>query len=127
MTGAGQRGRTPFDVALCALLIGGCGFVFLAASVLRLLAEGDVGVLTLPVVVAVLEAGAAGSVFAGIRLARPAVFVLLMLVTVLHLLIAMGGGAMWTRVVSAVLAAGGVYALVLLNTRPIREYFGSSR
>jgi hypothetical protein len=38
--------------------------------------------------------------------------------------IVLGGGPMWTRVVSAVVAIAQVYAVVLLNTKPIRIHFG---
>jgi hypothetical protein len=40
------------------------------------------------------------------------------------MVIVLGGGPIWTRVVSVILAVAQVYAVVLLNTKPIRIHFG---
>jgi hypothetical protein len=111
------------DVLVCALLIGGCGLVFLIADAIRLLPTTGVSGLAAPIVVALLELGAAAAVIAGLRPARPVIIIVLILATLLHLLFVMDGGVGWAQVVSAILAAAHVYALVLLNTKPVREHF----
>jgi hypothetical protein len=119
-----QFGRLPLDVLICALLIGGCGLVYLIAEAIRLLPTAGAGSLAAPIVVAVLLLGAAAAVVAGLRPIRPAVLIVLILATLLQLLFVMDGGLLWRQVVSAILAAAQVYALVLLNTKPVREHFG---
>jgi hypothetical protein len=123
----GFIGRAPFDVWLCVLLVGGAGVVFLAESLIRFLSEGGGGILALPVALLVLEGGAAVAIFAGTRWTRPVVLIVVILGALSHMVIALGQGVMWTRVVSAVLAIAQVYALVALNTKPIREHFGISQ
>jgi hypothetical protein len=120
----GFGARATFDVWLCALLIGGAGVIFLVESLIRLAAEGGAGILALPVVLLALEVGAAAAVVAGTRWARPVVLAVVVIGALLHMVIALGQGPMWTRVVSAILALAQVYTLVALNTRPVREHFG---
>jgi hypothetical protein len=115
--------HAPLDVTVCALLIAACGLIFLITSVIRLAPLG-VGAMVLPIVLSVLELGCSAAVLAGVRLLRPVVLIVLVLGALLHLLIVMDGGLHWPEVVSAILAAGHVYALVLMITKPMREHFG---
>jgi hypothetical protein len=116
--------RLPFDVLACALLIGGSGLVFLVVGLVRFLSEGGFGILEVPIIVFVLQLGAAIAMLTGFRLARPVIVVLVVLVALMHMVIALDNGFAWTRVASGVLAAANVYALVLCNTRPVRAHFG---
>ena len=118
------RSRLALEVWVCALLIGLGGVTFVAAALFRLWTEGGVGVLSFPIALCVLELIAVAGLVSGWRWARPVVLVIVMLGALLHLLVALGNGADWTRAISAVLVAAQVYALVLLNTKPIREHFG---
>ena len=127
MIRGGFGGRAPFDVWLCALLVGGAGVIFLVESLVRLFSEGGAGILAVPIVLLVLEAGAAVAILGGVRWARPVVLIVVIICALLHMVIALGQGALWTRVVSAILAIAQVYALVALNTKPVREHFGISQ
>jgi hypothetical protein len=113
----------PVDVWLCALLIGGSGVVFLVDSVIRLAATHN-GSVVGSVVVAVIEAAAAAAVVFGYRPVRPVVLLVVVLIALLQVEFVLGGGMVWTRVVSGFLAAAHVYALVVLNTKPLRAHFG---
>ena len=124
MIRGGFGGRAPFDVWLCALLVGGAGVIFLVESLIRLFAEGGAGILSVPIVLLVLEGGAAVAILAGTRWARPVVLIIAIIGALVHMVIALGQGLLWTRVVSAILAIAQVYALVALNTKPVREHFG---
>jgi len=107
-------------------MLGGAGLVFVVESVLRLATEAGVGasLLYVPIAQAVLDLLAAAVIVVGSRALRPGVLVIAVLGTLVHMVIVLGGGPMWTRVVSAVLAIAQVYAVVLLNTKPIRVHFG---
>ncbi|HWE88795.1 MAG TPA: hypothetical protein VG317_04960, partial [Pseudonocardiaceae bacterium] len=70
---------------------------------------------------------AVAGVLIGRRWARPIVLVIVVLGTLWHLLVVLGGGPGPARVVSAVLVAALVYAIVLMFTGPVREHFGLFR
>lgn len=127
MIRGGFGGRVGFDVWLGALLVAAPGVVFLVESLIRAFTEGGDGILALPVVLLVLEGGAAVAVLTGTRWARPLVLILVILAALLHMVIALGEGLLWTRMVSAILAVSQVYVLVVLNTKPVREHFGISQ
>jgi hypothetical protein len=118
-----QPGVRRSDIWVCAGMLGGAGLVFLAESLIRLSAEGA-SILYVPIAQAVLDLLCAAVIVAGSRTLRPGVLVIAVLGTLVHMVIVLGGGPIWTRVVSAVLAIAQVYAVVLLNTRPIRIHFG---
>lgn len=124
MTRFGSPSSVPLDVWLGAGLVAGGGLVFLAVGLVRWLTEGGIGVVALPAVVGGIELGAATATVAGVRWAHRIVLVIVALVAVAHLLIALDGARVWTRVVSAGLAAVAVFALVVLNSRPVREHCG---
>jgi hypothetical protein len=114
------------DVWVCVALVGGAGVVFFVESLIRLATEGGVGILTLPLILLVLQGGAAVAMLSGSRWARPVIVVVVIIGALLHMVIALGQGPGWTRAVSAILALAQVYALVALNTKPVREHFGIS-
>ena len=118
-----EPGVRRSDIWTCAGMLGGAGLVFLAESLIRLSAEGA-SILYVPIAQAVLDVLCALVIVAGRRTLRPGVLVIAVLGTLVHMVIVLGGGPIWTRVVSAVLAVAQVYAVVLLNTKPIRIHFG---
>jgi hypothetical protein len=107
-------------------MLGGAGLAFVVESVVRLATESGLGasLLYVPIVQAVLDLACAAVIVAGSKALRPGVLVIAVLGTLVHMVIVLGGGPIWTRVVSAVLAVAQVYAVVLLNTKPIRIHFG---
>jgi hypothetical protein len=121
MTKAGDATRS--DVRVCAALLGGAGLVFLVESLIRLSSQGA-GILYVPLVQLVLDGTAVGVILTGNRLLRPGVLIIAILGSLVHMVILLGDGPIWTRVVSALLAVMQLYVLVLLNTKPIRVHFG---
>jgi hypothetical protein len=118
-----ESGVRRSEIWVCAGLLGGAGLVFLVESLIRLSTELP-NILYVPVVQAVLDLACAAVIVVGSRVLRPGVLVIAVLGTLVHMVIVLGGGPIWTRVVSAVLAVAQVYAVVLLNTKPIRIHFG---
>jgi hypothetical protein len=123
MTSDGAAARTRSDVRVCAALLGVAGLVFMVESLIRLSSQGA-GILYVPLVQLVLDGTAVGVILTGNRLLRPGVLVIAILGSLVHMVILLGGGPIWTRVVSALLAVMQLYVLVLLNTKPIRVHFG---
>jgi hypothetical protein len=121
-----ESGVRRSDIWVCAGMLGGAGLVFVVESVIRLATEAGVGasLLYVPIAQAVLDLLAAAVIVVGSRSLRPGVLVIAVLGTLVHMVIVLGGGPVWTRLVSAVLAIAQVYAVVLLNTKPIRIHFG---
>jgi hypothetical protein len=115
--------RPTVDVALSVGLIAGSGAVFLIESLIRIGSDGA-GIIQLPLIVFLIEAAAAAAVLVGARWARFPVLIIVVLAAILHLQIALGSGLGWTRVISGLLFAVQMYALVVLNTKPVREHFG---
>jgi hypothetical protein len=118
-----ESGVRRSDIWTCAGMLGGAGLVFLAESLIRLSAEGA-SILYVPITQAVLDVLCALVIVAGRRTLRPGVLVIAVLGTLVHMVIVLGSGPIWTRAVSVVLAVAQVYAVVLLNTKPIRIHFG---
>ncbi|HEX3788639.1 MAG TPA: hypothetical protein VHW44_12320 [Pseudonocardiaceae bacterium] len=125
--GSGSLRDTPFDVWLCVLLMAGAGIVFMVESLIRLSTVGGAGLLQFPATMLLFELAAAAGALAGARWARPVVLIIVILAALLHIVIVLGDGPGWTRIVSGVLAASQIYALVVLNTKPVREHFRISR
>jgi hypothetical protein len=123
MTSGASPTRTQLDVRVAAALIGGAGVVWLVESLFRLSGQ-PANILYVPIVALVLEGAAAWVVLVGHRVLRPGALVVAVLGALLHMVILLGDGPLWTRIVSGVLAAGQIYALVVLNTKPVREHFG---
>ncbi|HEX9339430.1 MAG TPA: hypothetical protein VF892_26240 [Pseudonocardiaceae bacterium] len=110
-------------VRFCAALLGGTGLVFLVERLIQVSSQGA-AILPLPIVQLVLDAGCAAVVLTGNRVLRPGVLVIAVLGALLQMVILLGGGPLWSFLVALVLAMAQVYALVLLNTKPIRVHFG---
>jgi hypothetical protein len=117
----------PREVWLSTAALGGGAIVFLGVALLRMVAEGGGSDLwRLPVGLAVVALAGCGGLVFRLRFARVAAFVVLLVVAALYLLIALGDGSWWVRLASGVLAAANVYAMVLVNTQPARQYLEMS-
>ena len=115
--------------ARVAILIGTAGaLAFVLMGLVQAQVEADSSWLRFPVVVAVLELLAVAGLAAGARPARLTAACLFGLVGLIHLLAVLNNGPVWLRVLSGVLSAAHVFAVVLLNTRPARlHYSGGQR
>ena len=122
----GSRNRVPAEVRVPALIAAAGALVFLLVGVVRWQTEADAAVLRVPIAVTVLELLVAAGLIAGLRPARLVGIAVLALVALLHLLIVLGAGLWWTRVLSGVLSAVHVYAIVLLTTGPARRHLGGA-
>lgn len=111
------------EIRVSSLLVGGAGLAFLLESLFLLATQGP-GILYLPLAVFALNAIATWVILTGNKVLRPPVLVVVVLGVLVHLVIMLGGGPLWSRVISGVLAAVSVYALVILNTKPVRVHFG---
>ncbi|SHF32184.1 hypothetical protein [Streptoalloteichus hindustanus] len=110
----------PLELRVAGALLAGAGLAFLALGLGRWSAEGGADVLVLPCALAVLGVAAGAAVLTAHRAARIVGMVVASVAAVLHLLLALGGGAWWARLLSGLLAASQVYVFVLLNTGPAR-------
>lgn len=120
-----EPARERRDVRVLAALIAGTGLVFVIERLALLPAPGyGPDILPLPIAQLVLDAGCAAVVLAGNRMLRPIVLVITVLGALLQMVIVLGGGPLWSILVTALLAIAQVYTLVLLNTKPIRVHFG---
>jgi hypothetical protein len=115
--------NAPPEVALTILIgvVGGLAFILMGAIQWQL--DGDASWIKLPVIVAVLELLVVGGLVAGPRAARLTAAIVFGLVALIHLLAVLNQGALWIRVLSGLLSAAHVFAIVLLNTRPARIHF----
>ena len=111
------------EVRVCAALLGGTGLVFLVERLLQVSGQAA-SILPLPIGQFVLDVACAVVVLNGNRVLRPGVLAITVLGALLQMVILLGGGPLWSFLVAAVLAVAQVYALVLLNTKPIRVHFG---
>jgi hypothetical protein len=118
------RSDAPFEIRVTTLLIGTSAALFLLVGALRWAREGGADILLLPVVVAAVELAVAAGLLLGLRASRYAGMVVVALAALLDLLIALGGGPWWSRMVTGALAAAHIYVFVLLNTAPARHYLG---
>ncbi|MGH3435804.1 MAG: hypothetical protein ACRDRN_04985 [Sciscionella sp.] len=119
--------RLPAEIKVVTLLIAGVALAFLVEGLLRWAIQGGVSVITPTVVVAAFELAVVGGMLARLRPARLVGVVVLTLATLLHLVILLSNGPWWARVISGVLAVGGGYAVILLNTASVRDFLGSPR
>ncbi len=114
--------------AFLAVLIGAAGaLAFVLMGLVQWQVEGDSTWLRFPVVVAVLELLAVGGLVAGVRPARLTAALVFALVALIHLLAVLNQGPVWIRVLSGVLSAAHVFAVVMLNTEPARTHFLGGR
>jgi hypothetical protein len=118
------RSGQPLEIRVAALLLGAASLLFLLVGVVRWAGEGGADILAVPMVAAALQLPVAAGLLVGVRASRIAGMVVVTLAALLDLLIALGGGPGWARVVSTALAAMHIYLFVLLNTAPVRRYLG---
>jgi hypothetical protein len=110
--------------AFVATLIGAAGaLAFVLMGLVQWQVDGDPGWIRFPVIVAVLELLVVGGLVAGLRPARLTAALVFSVVALIHLLAVLNEGPVWVRVLSGVLSAVHVYAVVMLNTRPARLHF----
>ncbi len=106
-------------VALGIYLVGAA--VFIAVGVAR----GD-GAYAFPIIAGVLACLAAAGLWTRWQWAGQAAFLVSAVVALGHLLIVLDPVHWALRVLSGVLAAGHLYAGVLVMTKPAREYLGTA-
>jgi hypothetical protein len=115
--------NAPTEARL-ATLIGAVGaLTFVLMGLIQWQVEDDATWIRFPVVVAVLELLAVGGLVAGLRPARLTAAFVFGLVALIHLLAVLNQGPVWLRVLSGLLSAAHIFAVVLLNTRPARIHF----
>lgn len=108
----------PNEILIAVGIIAAGALVFVGVALVR-----GPDTLKLPVGVAIIALAVATALFFRMRFARIVALVVVFAVAVVHVLIALADGQPgWVRLVSAILAAAHVYAAVLLNTLPTREY-----
>lgn len=118
-----EPARERREVRVLAALLAGTGLAFLIER-LALLPGNGPDILPLPIGQLVLDVGCAAVVLTGNRALRPGVLVITVLGALLQMVLVLSGGPLWSVVLAGVLAVAQVYALVLLNTKPIRVHFG---
>ncbi|KAA2258729.1 hypothetical protein F0L68_23115 [Solihabitans fulvus] len=123
------RTQTPTEVRVAAMISLGTGLAFILLALLRWQVEGGAlrGFVQLPGFVALLEILVALGLALGFRPARLLGITVLIVITLLQLVLALSDVQWWSRVVSVAIAAALVYAIVLLNTAPARDYLGGAR
>jgi hypothetical protein len=114
--------RTP-EIRTSTVIVGAIGLVFLVANLVLLHSNG-VGILYLPLVLFVLDSASVWIVLTGNRVLRTLALVVVVLTALVQMVSLLGNGPLWFRICCGVLAAASVYALVVLNTKPVRVHFG---
>ncbi|ONI88533.1 hypothetical protein ALI22I_19510 [Saccharothrix sp. ALI-22-I] len=115
--------NAPTEAFFASLIGAAGGLLFVLMGLIQWQVEDDAAWIRFPVIVAALELLAVGGLVAGLRPARLTAAFLFGLVALIHLLAVLNQGPVWIRVVSGVLSAAHVFAVVLLNTRPARIHF----
>ncbi|GAA3864100.1 hypothetical protein GCM10022243_33140 [Saccharothrix violaceirubra] len=122
-----RRPDVPIEV-FGALAIGaGAALVFVLEGLVLWQVESDPGWLRFPIIVAALELLAVGALLTRVRFARTFASAVFGLIGLVHLLATLNEGPVWLRVLSGLLSAVHVLALVLLNTRSALLHFGGRR
>ena len=117
----------PVEVRVASAVALGGALVFFVVGLILWRATSDADVLKLPSFVALVELLVAAALLLRLRFAHYPAMVLFVLVALLHLVIMLADGPVWTRVASGVLSAVHIYGVVLLNTGPAREHLGGPR
>jgi hypothetical protein len=107
--------NAPKEIQLPLLILLGGTVVFLVVGAVR-------GLLVLPLGLGALEILAIVMVLVRLSSMRVAVILLFGVAGLIHLLIAMGSGPLWIRVISGIIAIAGFYGAVLLSTGPARDF-----
>jgi hypothetical protein len=115
--------NAPTEVSLAILIGAAGGLAFVLMGLVQWQVEDDATWIKFPVIVAVLELLAVGGLVAGPRAARLTAAFVFGLVALIHLLAVLNQGPVWIRVLSGLLSAAHVFAVVMLNTKPARIHF----
>ncbi|MFE9749124.1 hypothetical protein ACFYOT_29800 [Saccharothrix saharensis] len=115
--------NAPTEAFLATLVGAAGGLAFVLMGLVQWQVEDDPTWIRFPVIVAVLELLAVGGLVAGLRPARLTAAFVFGLVALIHLLAVLNQGPVWIRVLSGVLSAAHVFAVVMLNTKPARIHF----
>ncbi|AOS62765.1 hypothetical protein [Actinoalloteichus hymeniacidonis] len=115
---------TPVEVRVAAGTLAGGAALFLLVGLVRWLTEGGFDVVGLPLVVFLAAGSSAAGLFTGRIGLRIFAMVIASLTALLYLQFVLSDGFWWVRVLGGLAAAGAVYAVVLLNTGPARQFFG---
>lgn len=109
-----QTRTAPTPLRRGAVLIAGCAVALLLFSIARAATGSGLEALVVPALLALGQLGAAGAVVRRLPFARLLAGALLFLTGLLYVVIALGEGQWWFRVLSVLLLAGGIVAGVLL-------------
>ncbi|WP_158842980.1 hypothetical protein [Saccharothrix deserti] len=115
--------NAPVEAFVATMIGAAGGLLFVLMGLIQWQVEADSTWVKFPVIIAVLELLAVGGLLAGLRPARLTAAFLFGLVALIHLLAVLNQGPVWIRVMSGLLSAAHVFAVVLLNTRPARIHF----
>ncbi|QQQ74984.1 hypothetical protein IOD16_28255 [Saccharothrix sp. 6-C] len=115
--------NAPTEVFLAILIGAAGGLAFVLMGLVQWQVEDDSSWVRFPVVVAVLELLAVAGLVARPRPARLIAAFVFGLVALIHLLAVLNQGPVWLRVLSGLLSAVHVFAVVMLNTKPARIHF----
>lgn len=111
------------EVKLAMALLVGLGLAYLVLGIV-IVSTSDASPRTLLLPVASVVLG--GLVAGGLALRMPSSrffgFVVAALLGLLHAFLLLAGSVLWFKIFSAVLAAGYIYAWVLLNSAPVRRF-----
>ncbi|WP_031470696.1 hypothetical protein [Sciscionella sediminilitoris] len=109
-----QAKAAPARLRAGAWTIAGCALALVLISIGRAATGGGIEALVLPLLLALAQLGAAGAVLLSRPYARILAGALLFLTGLLHLVIALGEGQWWFRLLSALLVLASIAAGVLL-------------
>jgi len=116
----------PLEIKIASLVLAGGGLVFLLTFLVLGIQAGDLGSLILPGPVALISLGLGAGLLAGVGPVRFPALLWTVLVALLDASFALLASEVWLAVLSGVLAAAHVYALVLQITLPARRHMGSA-
>jgi hypothetical protein len=109
--------KAPLEIKVSAGLVGLGALIFVAVALVW-----DQQALRLPIGMGILAIAVTTGLLLRLRFVRTITMVVVAIYAVLHLLIALGNGPWWVRVISGLLCAAYIYVAVLVNTEPARQY-----
>ncbi|GLZ39424.1 hypothetical protein [Actinokineospora sp. NBRC 105648] len=112
--------KRPLEIRVAATILAAAAVAFVALGLVGLAA--GTGSLRFPILLAVIGLLAAASILFGLPRAGGLVIGFASLAAIAQVLIALGDLPAWVRVGTGVLAAAHAYVVVLLLTRPAREF-----
>lgn len=117
----------PIEVRLTLALMLGLGLVHLLIAVILLAGGGTPRVFVFPAAALLFGMLVSAGVLLRMPSSRIAAYVVIVLLALIHLLAALGGGLWFVKVFSWLAAAGYVYAGVLFGSGPFRRYLTGER